>query len=64
MLTDLHSMAQAKTIDETRSKMVELKVRVAKAESILHMDVQEMQKMTALLQTLTRSPASTPQRWV
>ena len=52
VLTDLHNITPAKNIDETRSKMVELKVRIAKAENILHMEVQEMQKMTALLQII------------
>ena len=52
MLTDLHNLSAAKTIDERRTKMVELKVRVARAETILHMEVQEMQNMTALLQII------------
>ena len=52
VMMDLHNIPQAKTIDETRTKMVELKVRIAKAETILHIDLQELQKMTALMQII------------
>ena len=52
VLLELHNMTAAATIEETKNKMVELKVRIAKAENILGMNVQDMQKKTALLQIL------------
>ena len=52
VLLELHSMTAAKTIDETKAKLVELKVRIAKAEDILGIPVQDMQKKTALLQVI------------
>ena len=40
------------TIEETNAKLVELKVRIARAEDILGGPIQEMQKKTALLQVI------------
>ena len=52
MLLELHILTAATTIEETKSKMVELRVRIAKAENISGMSVQDIQKKTALLQIL------------
>ena len=52
VLLELHNMTAATTIEETKTKMVELRVLIAKAESILGMNVQGTQKKTALLQIL------------
>ena len=52
VLLELHSIPAATTIEETKNKLVELKVRIAKAEDILETPIQEMQKKTALLQVI------------
>jgi hypothetical protein len=52
VLLELHNMGAATTIEETKRKLVELRVRTAKAENILGMSVQDVQKKTALLQVL------------
>ena len=52
VLLELHNMIAANTIEETKGKMVELRVRIAKAESASGMKVEDMQKKTALLQIL------------
>ena len=40
VLMDLHNMTAATTIEETKNKMVELKVRITKAENILGVEIQ------------------------
>jgi hypothetical protein len=52
VLVDLHNIAAATTVEETKSKMVELRVRITKAENILGVEIQEIQKKTALLQII------------
>ncbi len=52
VLLELHSTPAATTIEETKAKLVELKVRIAKAEDILGSAVTDMQKKTALLQVM------------
>jgi len=52
VLLELHNIPAAHTIDETKIRIVELKVRIARAEDILGMQIQDMQKMTALLQVI------------
>ena len=52
MLLELHNIPAAHTIEETKIRIVELKVRIARAEDILGMQIQDMQKMTALLQVI------------
>ena len=49
IFTDLHNITAAKNIDEARGTMVELGVRITKAENTLRIEVQKMQKMNALL---------------
>ena len=50
VLLELHNIPAATTIEDAKAKLVELKVRIAKAEDILGEPIQEMQKKTALLQ--------------
>ena len=52
VLMDLHNIEVATTIEETKNKMVELRVRITKAENILGVVIQEIQKKTALLQII------------
>ena len=52
VLLEIHSILPSTAIEETKTKLVELKVRIAKAEEILEERVTEMQKKTALLQIL------------
>jgi hypothetical protein len=52
VLMDLHNIEAATTIEDTKTKMVELRVRIAKAENILGVTIQEIQKKTALLQII------------
>lgn len=52
VLLELHNIAPAGSIDETKTKMVELRVRIAKAENILGEILQPIQKKTAMLQIL------------
>ena len=44
VLVELHTIPQAHSIEETKTKMVELRVRIAKAENILGQSLQEIQK--------------------
>ena len=52
VLTDLHDIDAANNIEETKLKVVELKVRIARAEDILGVAIQEIQKKTALLRII------------
>ena len=52
VLLELHSIPPATSIEETKAKLVELRCRIAKAEDILGDPIQQMQKMTALLQVI------------
>ena len=52
MLIDLHNIEAATTIEETKTKMLELRVRIVKAENIFGVPVQVIQKKTALLQII------------
>ena len=47
VLLELRSIPAATTIEETKAKLTELKVRIAKAEDILGNSIQEIQKKTA-----------------
>ena len=52
VLLQLHNIPPASSIEETKMKMVELRVRIAKAENIWGQALQEIQKKTAMLQIL------------
>ena len=52
VLVDLHDLKPATTIEETKAKMVELKVRITSAEDILGIDLHDIQKKTAVLQVI------------
>ena len=52
VLPELHNIPAATTIEDTKQKLVELRVRIAKAEDILGEPIQEMQKKTALFQVI------------
>ena len=65
VLTELHSITAATTIEETKLKLTELRVRIAKVEEILDTPLHEIQKKTALLQILdpiTKQHTATIQR--
>ena len=49
---ELHSIPVSSSVEETKNKLVELKVRIARAEDILGEKITDMQKKTALLQIL------------
>ena len=44
VLIDLHNIPAANSINETKEKLVELRVRITKAENILGVRIQEVQK--------------------
>ena len=52
VLLELHNIPQAASIEETKGKLVELRVRITKAENILGVAIQDVQKRTAMLQIL------------
>ena len=52
VLPELHNIPLASNIEETKTKMVELRVRIARAENILGEILQPIQKKTAMLQIL------------
>jgi hypothetical protein len=52
VLLELHNIPQAVSIEETKGKLVELRVRITKAENILGVAIQDVQKRTAMLQIL------------
>ena len=52
MLLELHNVPVANIIGETMVKLVELKSRIARAEDRLRMELQEIQKMIAVLQVV------------
>ena len=52
VLLELHSILVSSSVEETKNKLVELKVRIARAEDILGEKITDMQKKTALLQIL------------
>ena len=52
VLLDLRSIPPSTSIADTKSKLLELKVRIKKAEDILIEGVADIQKVTALLQIL------------
>ena len=52
VLYDLHSIEAAKSIEDTKIKLVELKVRIARAEDVLDEPLHGIQKKTAMLHIL------------
>jgi hypothetical protein len=52
VLLELHNIPQSNSIEETKGKLVELRVRITKAENILGAAIQDVQKRTAMLQIL------------
>ena len=50
MVLKLHNIPAANTVEESTVKMVELKVRIARADNILGMQIRNMHKVTALRQ--------------
>jgi len=52
VLLEIHTITPATTIEETKANLVELKVRIAKAEDILGENITERQMKTALLQVM------------
>ena len=52
VLYDLHSIEAARTIEDTKLKLVELKVRIARAEDVLDEPLHSIQKKTAMLHIL------------
>ena len=49
MLLELHNIHGANTVEETTVKIVELRVRIGRADSVFGIQIQNMQKMSALL---------------
>ena len=52
VLLDLHNITAADTLEETKVRLVELKVRIASADDLLGMQTQNMLKMPALIQVI------------
>ena len=52
VLLELHNIPAATTIEETKMQILQLKVRIARAEDILGTRIQKMQRETALLQVI------------